>query len=192
MKRLLTCLSLTLMLATTAWGEAQVGKSAPAFTAQSSSGKKIQLSDYNKKYVVLEWVNFDCPFVRRQYDSNQMQSLQSKWAEKGVVWLSICSSAPGKQGYLEAAAMEKKLAAEKSRANFMLLDPKGEIGRLYGAKTTPHMFVINPEGKVIYAGAIDNKGQENYVDSALQKATAGQPVSPAQTQAYGCSVKYSE
>lgn len=192
MKKLtLALLALTYVVAP-AWSEAVIGSKAPRFEAKTSEGKSVQLSAFDNQWVVLEWVNFDCPFVRRQYDSEKMQNLQKKWGDQGVVWLSVCSSAPGKQGYLNAQDMQQKLQAEKSNAKHMILDPEGKLGRLYGAKTTPHMFVVDPKGNVIYAGAIDDKREVNYVEKALTEAKSGKKVSQPQTQAYGCGVKYSD
>lgn len=172
------------------WSEAIVGQPAPEFRGTTCTGASLQLADYKGKYVVLEWLNHDCPFVRAQYDPGAMQALQKKWTAQGVVWLSICSSAEGKQGYLTPEAARQSLAAKSAAPSALLLDPSGDIGRLYGAKTTPHMFVLSPQGKVLYAGAIDDRGQVNYVDQALQQAHSGQPIAVPQTVPYGCSVKY--
>ncbi len=172
------------------WCEAVVGQPAPEFRATTCTGNSLQLSDYRGKYVVLEWLNHDCPFVRAQYEPGKMQALQKQWTSQGVVWLSICSSAEGKQGYLTPEAARQSLASKSAAPSALVLDPSGEIGRLYGAKTTPHMFVLSPEGKVLYAGAIDDRGQVNYVDQALQQARSGQPIAVPQTVPYGCSVKY--
>jgi hypothetical protein len=148
---------------------------------------------------VLEWLNHGCPFVKKHYSSGNMQSLQKKYGEKGVVWLSVVSSAPGKQGYNlpdDANALSTEMKAAPAA---VLLDPTGEVGKLYDARTTPHMFVINPEGVIIYNGAIDDKRStdvedistsKNYVAAALDEAMSGKPVTVAATQPYGCSVKY--
>jgi len=178
---------------------AQVGESAPDFALPSASGETHKLSDYKGKYVVLEWVNFGCPFVRKFYDAGKMQALQEHYTEKGVVWLMVCSSAEGKQGYMDAEAAKKAISEEGVKATALLLDPEGTVGMQYAAKTTPHMYVINPEGVLIYAGAIDSKpstssadieGATNYVEAALEAAMAGEAVEVEETKAYGCSVKY--
>jgi hypothetical protein len=159
----------------------------------------VSLSEYRGKYVVLEWTNRDCPFTKKQYDSGNMQALQKEWTGKGVVWLTVLSSAKNEDGYLDAAGENAQIERVHADPTAAILDPSGEIGKLYGAKTTPHMFIIDPNGKLIYAGAIDNKattdvgdvkGAKNYVSAALTEAMAGQPVQVASTRPYGCSVKY--
>lgn len=181
--------------------QATVGKPAPLFTLKDAGGKTHSLADFKGKFVVLEWVNFGCPFVRKHYGSGNMQTLQATYTEKGVVWLSICSSAPGKQGYFEGEALEEQLVEEKSRATCYLVDSEGRVGRTYGARTTPHMFVIDPAGKLLYAGGIDDKPTtdvedipeaRNYVRLALEAALAGKAVETATSPPYGCSVKYAE
>ena len=178
---------------------ATVGQAAPTFNGKDSQGKTVSLSEYRGKYVVLEWTNRDCPFTKKQYDSGNMQALQKEWTGKGVVWLTVLSSAKNEDGYLDAAGENAQMAREHARPTAAILDPSGEIGKLYGAKTTPHMFIIDPNGKLIYAGAIDDKattdvgdvkGAKNYVSAALTEAMAGQPVQVASTRPYGCSVKY--
>ncbi len=178
---------------------AKVGGRAPGFTLTDSMGKAHNLSDFKGKYVVLEWTNHQCPFVVKHYKNGDMQATQ-KWAkDKGIVWLSIVSSAEGKQGYVtaEMANEIRKNGGHHSAAT--LLDKDGAVGKLYAARTTPHMFVINPEQTVIYMGAIDDKstpdtediaGARNHVKEALNEAMNGKPVSVASTQPYGCSVKY--
>ena len=177
----------------------KVGEPAPAFSATDSKGKALTLGDYKGKYVVLEWTNADCPFVKKHYGSGNMQSTQKAAVDQGAVWLSVISSAPGKQGHVDGAQANALTAARSAAPTQVLLDPKGELGRLYEAKTTPHIFIINPEGKLIYAGAIDDTpsadtadiaGAKNYVKTALAEAKAGKPVTDAVTQPYGCSVKY--
>ncbi|MBX3172606.1 MAG: redoxin domain-containing protein [Candidatus Eremiobacteraeota bacterium] len=192
MKKFALGFLLTAAMVLPGFSEANVGQPAPDFSAASSSGQTVKLSDYKGKYVVLEWTNYQCPFVKGQYDSGKMQAQQKKWTAQGVVWLTVCSSAEGKQGYLDAGATNQLLKDKGAAPTFSLLDTSGQVGHLYGAKTTPHMFVINPEGKVIYNGAIDDRKEKNYVDSALTEARAGQTVSADQTQPYGCGVKYSE
>ncbi|WP_456407607.1 thioredoxin family protein [Caldithrix abyssi] len=180
-------------------GEIKLGAPAPDFTLKDAEGKAHQLSDYRGKIVVLEWVNYGCPFVKKFYNSGTMQALQKKYTEKGVVWLSICSSAPGKQGHY---APEKIRELKKEKGAFYtayLIDEEGTVGRLYGAKTTPHMFIIDPDGNLVYAGAIDDqpsskqsslKNARNYLSETLDKMLQNQPVKPFMTKPYGCSVKY--
>ena len=186
-------------LAASAYAAPQVGKPAPDFTLPDLSGKQHELSDYKGKYVVLEWVNFGCPFVKKHYGSQNMQKLQKEFADKGVAWLSICSSAPGKQGNESPDAAKKGISKFGWAASAYLVDADGKVGKRYNAKTTPQMFVIDPEGTLIYAGAIDDKptpkpstvnGANNFVKAALTEATAGQAVSVPSTKPYGCSVKY--
>jgi peroxiredoxin len=186
-------------LATSAYATPKVGKPAPDFSLPDLSGKQHELSDYKGKYVVLEWVNFGCPFVQKHYGSENMQKLQKEFADKGVVWLSICSSAPGKQGNESPEAAKKGISEFGWEASAYLQDEDGKVGKLYNAKTTPEMFVVDPEGTLIYAGAIDDKptpdpstvkGSNNFVKAALTEATAGKDVSVPLTKPYGCSVKY--
>ena len=181
------------------WAEAVVGKRAPAFTLTDQDGQKRSLTEFQGKFIVLEWFNYDCPFTRKHYTSGNMQRLQQTYTDKGVVWLSVNSSAPGKQGNLTAQQAQTLTKEKGASPTTVFLDSHGDIGRLYGAKTTPHLFVINPEGVLIYNGAIDDKpstdpadvaGARNYVAQALDEAMAGQPVSVPTTQPYGCSVKY--
>ena len=176
-----------------------VGAAAPDFSLTDSKGKTQSVSQYKGKYVVLEWFNPDCPFVKKHYGSGNMQKLQEEFTGKGVVWLSIDSSAPGKEGHLTAEQANAKMTEWKTRQTALVLDPDGKAGQSYGAKNTPHMFVINPEGKIIYQGAIDSKAtpnaadiasSTNYVRVALEESLGGKPVSNANTKPYGCSVKY--
>jgi hypothetical protein len=175
-----------------AWG-LEIGKPAPDFTLG-----KVSLSQHKDKIVVLEWINHGCPFVRKHYDSDNMQKLQKKYVSPKVVWFSINSSAPGKQGHVTATEAKEEMLKYKSGATEVLLDPQGKVGQLYGAKTTPHMYIIN-KGILVYQGAIDDKadtsvdsveGAKNYVARALEELSAGKKVSQAETKAYGCSVKY--
>jgi peroxiredoxin len=192
---------LTSLVATAAFAvdSPPVGNAAPDFSATDSKGKMHSLSQYKGKYVVLEWFNPECPFVKKHYGPGNMQKLQQEFTGKGVVWLSIDSSAPGKEGNLTAEQGEKKMSEWKAKSTALLLDPDGKVGQLYGAKNTPHMFVINPEGKIVYEGAIDSKASPNpadiptstnYVKVALDESMAGKPVSNPNTKPYGCSVKY--
>ena len=178
---------------------AKVGDAAPDFSATTSTGKTVRLADYRGKYVVLEWHNNGCPYVGKHYNSGNMQRLQKQWTGQGVVWFTILSSAPGKQGYLTASDENNYLTKMQAAPTAALLDPTGEIGHLYDAKTSPQMVVINPQGVVIYNGAIDDRpttdlqdvqGATNYVSLALEQAMAGKPVETAATRPYGCSVKY--
>jgi len=176
-----------------------VGQPAPAFTAIDAAGKTRSLSEFKGKTVVLEWTNEGCPYVRKHYDSGNMQGLQSAATKDGVAWLTIVSSAPGTQGYLTQATARTWKAKEKAAPTDVLLDPKGVVGRAYEAKTTPHMYVIDKTGKLVYMGGIDDrpssdpdslKGAKNYVVAALADVKAGRPVAQATTRPYGCSVKY--
>lgn len=176
------------------------GEPAPAFSETDAKGNTHSLSDYEGEWLVLEWFNKDCPYVRKHYGSDNMQSIQKKYTGKGVEWLTVISSAKGKQGYLEPdEALKEAEAHNLSSSAPFLLDPDGDMGRAYGAKTTPHMYIINPEGLVVYAGAIDDNDSanpavisdsHNYVSAALDQAMAGKPVETASSRAYGCTVKY--
>jgi len=179
----------------------EVGKPAPDFTLPDCTGKNVSLSDFKGKTVVLEWVNHGCPFVVKHYGSGNMQKLQANATAKGAVWLSICSSAPGKQGHMPPADAAKKYEEVKSAATAYLLDESGEVGKKYGAKRTPEMYVVNAEGILVYHGAIDDKpstnpgdiaGATNHVSAVLDEVLAGKPVTTPKTEAYGCSVKYAE
>ncbi len=177
------------------------GTEAPDFTLPDTNGQKRSLSDFKDQYVILEWTNHQCPFVRKHYDSGNMQNLQKFSLEKDVVWLTILSSAPGLQGYVSAEKAESLMKVSGAKVTAYLFDSDGKLGKLYGARATPHMFVINPEGKVIYQGAIDNirsadqtdiPSAQNYVRLALANAFAGKSIETADTQAYGCSIKYAD
>jgi len=178
---------------------AQVGQVAPDFTLTDCTGKAVSLSNFRGKPVVLEWTNAGCPFVVKHYGPGNMQKLQKDATERGVAWLTICSSAPGKQGHMSAAEAAKACEASGAKATAYLLDEDGKVGQLYGAKRTPEMYVISPEGVLVYHGAIDDKkstdpadipGSKNHVVAALEEVLAGKPVTTPQTEAYGCSVKY--
>ncbi len=179
--------------------QAQIGEHAPAFNLPDTYGVEHALSDYEGEWVVLEWLNYDCPFVRKHYDSGNMPSLQETYGAKGVIWFAIVSSAPGKQGYFAPDEMNRRSEQAGSAAKAVLLDPEGTVGRLYGARTTPQMVLIDPAGTVLYNGAIDDKpsarietieGAHNYLVAAIDEAMAGKPVSVPTSQPYGCSVKY--
>lgn len=181
--------------------EAQVDKPAPDFTLPDSNGKSHSLSDYKGKIVVLEWLNHGCPFVKKHYNSGQMQKLQKTYAKKGVIWLSIISSAPGKQGYSTPEQANEQIKEKKAAPTALLLDPDGNVGKLYGAKTTPHMYIITSDGVLVYNGAIDDirsskvediAKAKNYVQIGLDEALAGKEVSTKTSVPYGCSVKYKE
>jgi peroxiredoxin len=179
--------------------KAEIGSEAPNFTLTSAVGKSHSLADFKGKYVVLEWVNFDCPFVKKHYSSNNMQNLQKEMTSKEVVWLSICSSAEGKQGHFAGQELLDRIKKEGSKATAYLIDEDGSVGKMYGAKTTPHCYVISPEGNLIYAGAIDDKPSadaediktsKNLVKSCIDEAISGSAVSTATSKPYGCGVKY--
>jgi len=176
-----------------------VGSNAPEFSLPDAKGKTHSLGEFKGKYVVLEWFNPECPFVKKHYGSGNMQKLQQEFTSKGVVWLTIDSSAPGLEGSLTPEQASNTMNSWKTRQTAFLLDPEGKAGRAYGAKNTPHMFVINPEGKIVYEGAIDSKASPNpadipnstnYVKAALEESLSGKPVSTPNTKPYGCSVKY--
>ncbi|WP_158748899.1 thioredoxin family protein [Acidobacterium sp. S8] len=178
----------------------RVGRPAPDFTGTDTNGKTHKLSEYHGKYVVLEWTNNGCPFTQKHYESGNMQALQKEWTAKGVVWLTVLSSAQGEQGYMTGVEENAYIKKENAAPTAALLDPSGIIGHEYEARTTPHMFVIDPSGKIIYAGAIDDhattdpsdiKSSKNYISAALTESMSGQPVATSFTRPYGCSVKYS-
>jgi hypothetical protein len=198
--RLTTAFAVAATLATAAAGAAPtVGQPAPGFSAVDSSGKTVSLQDYKGKFVVLEWTNDGCPFVKKHYDSGNMQSLQKDAASNGAVWLSVISSAPGKQGHVSGAQADELSRSRNAQPAHVLLDESGDVGRLYEAKTTPHMFIVDPAGTLVYAGGIDSIPSADpadipkatpYVQLALAEAIAGKPVSQAVTKPYGCAVKY--
>lgn len=188
-----------LVAAGTALAAPQVGQPAPEFALKDSNGQSHNLSDFKGRFVVLEWLNHGCPFVVKHYESGNMQKLQKEYTGKDVVWLSIVSSAPGKEGHMSPEETNKAKEEKGSAATAVLLDEDGTVGKLYDAKVTPELYVINPEGVLVYMGAIDDKkstdasdvaGAKNYVKQALDEAMAGKPVSEPATKAYGCSVKY--
>jgi peroxiredoxin len=178
---------------------AKLNEQAPSFKLKDSNGKEHSLSDFNGKVIVLEWINFDCPFVQKHYKSKNMQSLQLKYTKKDVVWLSICSSAEGKQGNFTDDEIGKRIKDQNAKMSAYLIDADGKVGKMYGAKTTPHMYVIDKESKLVYAGGIDDKAStdiedvkeaKNYVSNALDELLAEKNVSYQSSKPYGCSVKY--
>lgn len=177
----------------------EIGAPAPDFTLPDTYGNEHTLSDYRGKWVVLEWLNYGCPFVQKHYDGQNMQTLQAGYREEGVVWFSVVSSAEGQQGYYEPDEMNQMNEQHGNEADAVLLDPEGDVGMAFGARTTPQMYLIDPEGTLLYNGAIDDKpsanpstleGAHNYLVQALTEAMSGQAVSRPTTQPYGCSVKY--
>jgi peroxiredoxin len=187
-----------LSLASPAFAAATVGQAAPDFSATDTTGKTRKLSDYKGKLVVLEWTNPGCPFVQKHYNGN-MQSLQKEFAAKGVVWLAINSTETGSGDYLTPAKLAGWLGEKQAAPTATLMDESGKIGQLYGARTTPHMYIVNPQGQLIYAGGIDSiasarvddiKTATNYVRQGLNEALGGKPLSVASSRAYGCSIKY--
>ncbi len=199
LKILTLILFLSLTTSLIAENKAKIGEKAPDFTLTDSKGKTHKLSDFAGKYVVLEWINFDCPFVVKHYKSENMQKLQKEYKDKGVIWLSICSSAEGKQGHFDNDEINKRIKDYKAQMTAYLIDEDGTVGKLYDAKVTPHMYIINPEGKLIYQGAIDSikstdtedvKKAKNYVRLALDAALIGKTIETKTTVPYGCSVKY--
>lgn len=182
-----------------AWAAAQIGKPAPAFSVTDSNGKTRTLQEFQGKLVVLEWTNHECPYVRKHYGAGNMQNLQREATAAGVVWLSVISSAPGEQGHVQGAAANELTASRNAAPTAVLLDPKGVMGRAYGALTTPHLYIVAADGRLLYNGGIDSIASASAADiakatplfrNALQEAKAGQPVSNAATRPYGCSVKY--
>jgi peroxiredoxin len=182
-----------------AGADPEIGKAALAFSGTDSSGDSVKLSDFRGKIVVLEWSNHDCPYVRKHYGTGNMQSLQKKWTQRGVVWLTIISSAPGKQGHVTGEEADDLTVSRGASPTAVILDPEGTIGRRYKARTTPHMFVIDSDGILVYMGGIDDKtssswstveGATNYVDAALRAVEDGEQPAVPVARPYGCSVKY--
>lgn len=197
MKRIILLASM--FVSAIAFAEPKLNEPAPAFTAKGADGKEYKLSDFKGKTVVLEWYNKDCPYVRKHYNSKNMQKLQEQAAKEGTVWLTIASSAAGKEGHLDASAANKAYKDSGMASKALILDDKAAMATAYMAKTTPHMFVINKEGKLAYQGAIDDKpsasektleGADNYVKRALASLAKDQKPDPGSTTPYGCSVKY--
>jgi len=198
MKQVLIATALVLAAAG-ALASATVGQAAPAFSAVDTAGKTVSLADFKGKHVVLEWVNPGCPFVVKHYDSGNMQGTQKEATAQGVVWLAINSTAPEATDFKAPAALSKWMQGHQTAATATLMDADGKVGRAYGARTTPHLYIINPAGRLVYAGAIDSKptsniadiaSATNHVKKALAETLAGKPVSMATTKPYGCSVKY--
>jgi len=196
-----TILGLCLGLATlvSVHANAVVGQPAPDFTLNGVNGEIIKLSEHKGKTIVLEWTNYDCPFVVKFYSAGAMQALQTEFSKKGVAWLSICSSASGKQGHFSVEEIKSRMEKQQASPTAYLIDEKGEVGRAYGAKTTPHMYIINPEGVLVYNGAIDSMRSTDSADiakatplfrNALEAVLANKPVENATNAPYGCSVKY--
>lgn len=184
-----------------AQSQALPGRPAPAFTLGDLSGKPVALADFRGRYVVLEWTNPSCPFVRKHYGSGNMQLLQKRYTADKVVWLTINSTAAAHPEFLKPGEQAAWLEQQGAAPTAAMLDPEGKVGRAYGARTTPHMYVIDPAGTLIYAGAIDDKRSanpadvktaKNYVAQALAEVRAGKPLTVAATPAYGCSVKYAD
>jgi hypothetical protein len=201
MKHVLAALTAVAVLAPAALAAPVVGQPAPGFNLPDVNGKSVALSDFRGKTVVLEWHNPSCPYVKKHYDSGNMQKAQAAAAQDGVVWLTINSGAPGKQGHMSPAEAKAVLARSGAGPSAYLLDPGGEVGKAYGAKTTPHMYVLNASGALVYAGGIDDKptpnpadiaGARNHVLAALSELKAGKPVSVATSRPYGCAVKYAD
>jgi len=191
--------TLTGAIALVAANAAEIGKAAPAFSGKNVKGETVSLSDFAGKVVVLEWINLSCPFVRKHYDSGNMQKLQTSAAGKGVTWITISSSAEGKQGYCDPAKMTECIKTEGIKSAQVLLDHSGTIGKAYDAKVTPHMFIIQKDGTLAYDGAIDSKPGTDKADvataepffaDALEAVLAGKPVENAKNKPYGCGVKY--
>jgi len=181
--------------------DAQAGKPAPDFTFTDIEGTAAKLSDFRGKYVVIEWFNHGCPFTEKHYKSDKMQDLQRKYTGDGVVWIAVNSTNDGHANYMDAAMTRKEAEAYGTSATYIVLDPSGKIGKLYGAKTTPDIFIVDPQGKIIYTGAADSINStdtgdiakaENYIDLTLTQAMGGKAVATPETKPYGCGVKYKE
>ena len=192
-------LSLLTAFSLSAYASVNVGKPAPDFTGVDSQGIKHSLSQYKGKTVVLEWTNHDCPYVKKHYNSGNMQKLQKNATDNGIVWLSIISSRPGKQGHVSGKQANQLTQSRNAAPTAVILDETSEIGLLYGAKTTPHMYIIDKTGQLVYMGGIDNipskdeddiAGAKNYVRAALDAMAAGKTIEDSITRPYGCSVKY--
>ncbi len=192
-------LLMMLSLPVKTYGGVVVGAPAPDFTLLDSNGVAHSVAQYKDKIVVLEWTNHLCPFVKKHYSSGNMQALQKKYTDQSVVWLSVISSAEGKQGFVTPYEANEQTTSRKAAPTAVLLDPLGRVGKLYGARTTPHVFIIDKQGTLVYQGAVDDipssnvkdiEQAQNYVQPALDELLAGKPVSLSATKPYGCSVKY--
>jgi peroxiredoxin len=192
-------LSIITSFSLSAHANVSVGKAAPDFTGVDSNGNKHSLSDFKGKTVVLEWTNHDCPYVKKHYNSGNMQQLQKNATENGVVWLSIISSKPGKQGHVSGKQANELTRSRNAAPTAVILDETSKIGRMYGAKTTPHMYIIDKTGALVYMGGIDSipssnesdiAKAKNYVTAALDAMATGKPIKDSVTRPYGCSVKY--
>ena len=198
MKSILSSILITALVCVSAHAQ-DINKPAPAFTAKTAVGETVSLSDLKGKVVVLEWTNYDCPFVLKHYTGGSTPKLQAEAAAKGVVWLSVNSSAPGKQGHFEPQALVAKAAERGAKPTHLILDANAKIGRAYDAKVTPQMFIINAEGIIVYNGAIDSKPSTDAADiataeplfsNALTAVLEGKPVVNGKNEPYGCTVKY--
>lgn len=192
-------LSLAFGASEAAAAKPEVGAPAPTFTGTTASGETLSLEQYRGKTVVLEWTNHECPYVRKHYGAENMQALQKETTAEGIVWLTVISSAPGTQGYLEGPAALQEAAGKGAGPSAIVLDPEGQIGKAYDARVTPHMYIVDPDGRLVYKGGIDDKPTTskadiatatNYVKLALAEMAEGKPVSNASTRPYGCSIKY--
>ncbi|CAN7590524.1 thioredoxin family protein [Acidovorax sp. LjRoot129] len=199
LRRTLIATAATLFAVGSAHAAATVGQTAPDFTLKDATGKTVRLSDFKGKHVVLEWTNPGCPFVRKHYDSGNMPATQKDAASKNVVWLAVNSTEKASSDYLEPAKLTAWLTERKAAPTAVLMDEEGTVGKSYGARTTPHLYIVNPQGQLIYAGGIDSipsarpadiEKATNYVKVGLSEALAGKPISAATTQPYGCSIKY--
>jgi peroxiredoxin len=204
MNTFLTTLSLAALaavapLSTAVAATATVGQPAPAFSATDADGRRVSLADFKGRHVVLEWVNPGCPYVRKHYDARNMQATQKGATAQGVVWLAVNSTTPEHGDYLSPSQMAAWMKAQGAAATATLMDEDGKVGRAYGARTTPHLYVVDPQGRLVYAGAIDSKptaraediaGAVNHVNVALAESLAGKPVGTPATRAYGCTIKY--
>jgi peroxiredoxin len=198
MKNLLSVIVFT-VLSLPCFASVNTGEAAPDFTLTDTYGKTHSLAEFKGKTVILEWTNHECPFVKKHYESNNMQQLQKKYTDKDVIWLSIISSAEGKQGFVSGEKANQLTASRKANPSFVLFDTDGKVGKSYNAKTTPHMYIINADGKLIYKGGIDSIQSTdqadiakavNYVDKAMTEHLAGKAVSESNTAPYGCGIKY--
>jgi peroxiredoxin len=201
LKLLVTTLAAAVLAVPALAAGPDLGKPAPDFAAADTNGKPVKLSDFKGKLVILEWSNHQCPYVRKHYGAGNMQKTQEAARALGVTWITIISSGPGEQGHVSTAEANRLTAERNAKPNHVVLDPAGKIGRMYAARVTPHMFIIAPDGKLLYKGAIDSirssrqsdiPNAKNYVTAALSEIKAGKPVADADTVAYGCTIHYKE